>query len=293
MPVFGTSAATFNDDGVTALYQHLRDLLAEHGLPVADGRARRASTSGTPRASRRSCRPTGCATWPRSPRPCAATTPRPSELADGGPPRAAPRAGRAASWSTASRPTRRRRACWTRRAGRPARRRRRAARATGPAVVESYSGDEQVVTVRDREIRTPLTRESLSGNKVPRVALPRFTDHGELVRFWRRENLPGCFPFTAGVFPFKRDGEDPARMFAGEGDPFRTNRRFQLLSARRPGDPAVDRVRLGHPLRPRPRPAPRHLRQGRHLGRLGRDARRHEGALRRLRPVSTRPRRCR
>ena len=92
--------------------------------------------------------------------------------------------------------------------------------------------------VRDKEIHTKLTRESLSGNKIPRVALPRYTDHGELVRFWRRENLPGYFPFTAGVFPFKRDSEDPARMFAGEGDPFRTNRRFKLLSEgrrRRPG----------------------------------------------------------
>ena len=92
--------------------------------------------------------------------------------------------------------------------------------------------------VRDKEIHTALTRESLSGNKIRRVALPRFTDHGELVRFWRRENLPGFFPFTAGVFPFKRDGEDPARMFAGEGDPFRTNRRFKLLvrrASRRPG----------------------------------------------------------
>ena len=99
-----------------------------------------------------------------------------------------------------------------------------------PAVVESYSGDEQVVVVRDREITTRLTKESLSGNKIPRVALPRFTDHGELVRFWRNENLPGYFPFTAGVFPFKRDNEDPARMFAGEGDPARTNRRFKILS---------------------------------------------------------------
>jgi isobutyryl-CoA mutase len=99
-----------------------------------------------------------------------------------------------------------------------------------PAVVASYEGDEQVVKVRDKEIHTQLTRESLSGNKIRRVALPRFTDHAELVRFWRRENLPGYFPFTAGVFPFKRDGEDPARMFAGEGDPFRTNRRFKLLS---------------------------------------------------------------
>jgi methylmalonyl-CoA mutase len=99
-----------------------------------------------------------------------------------------------------------------------------------PSVVDSYSGEEQVVKVRDKEIRTTLTRESLSGSKVPRVSLPRFTDHGELVRFWRRENLPGYFPFTAGVFAFKRDNEDPARMFAGEGDPFRTNRRFKLLS---------------------------------------------------------------
>jgi methylmalonyl-CoA mutase len=63
------------------------------------------------------------------------------------------------------------------------------------------------------------------------VALPRYTDHGELLRFLRDENLPGYFPFTAGVFAFKREGEDPARMFAGEGDPFRTNRRFKLLSA--------------------------------------------------------------
>ena len=153
-----------------------------------------------------------------------------------------------------------------------------------PAVVESYSGDEQVVKVRDKEIRTRLTKESLSGNKIPRVALPRYTDHGELVRFWRSENLPGYFPFTAGVFPFKRDNEDPARMFAGEGDPFRTNRRFKFLSQGLRGHPTLHRLRLGHPLRPRPRPAPRRLRQGRHLRRLGRHAGRHEGALRRLRP---------
>lgn len=100
--------------------------------------------------------------------------------------------------------------------------------AAWPAAVESYSGEEQVVRIRDREIRTRITRESLSGNLIHRVALPRYTDHGELVRFWRKENLPGFFPFTAGVFPFKRDNEDPARMFAGEGDPFRTNRRKYL-----------------------------------------------------------------
>jgi methylmalonyl-CoA mutase len=87
-----------------------------------------------------------------------------------------------------------------------------------------------VVRVRDRELRTRLTRESLSGNAIPRVALPGFTDHGQLLQFLRKENLPGYFPFTAGVFPFKREGEDPARMFAGEGDAFRTNQRFKLVS---------------------------------------------------------------
>ncbi|WP_280386859.1 methylmalonyl-CoA mutase family protein [Nocardia wallacei] len=99
-----------------------------------------------------------------------------------------------------------------------------------PGVAESYRGEEQVVKVRDREIHTTLRRNSLSGSSIPRVALPRFTDHGELLRFLRSEHLPGRFPFTAGVFAFKRDNEDPARMFAGEGDPFRTNRRFKVLS---------------------------------------------------------------
>ena len=100
-----------------------------------------------------------------------------------------------------------------------------------PAVVEAYSGDVRVVPIRDRELETWLTRKSLSGSTIPRVALPRYADHGELLRFLREENLPGYFPFTAGVFAFKREEEDPARMFAGEGDPFRTNRRFRLLSA--------------------------------------------------------------
>jgi methylmalonyl-CoA mutase len=80
-------------------------------------------------------------------------------------------------------------------------------------------------------LRIRLAGKSLSGNAIPRVALPRYADHGDLLRFLREENLPGYFPFTAGVFRFKREGEDPARMFAGEGDPFRTNRRFKLLAA--------------------------------------------------------------
>src|SRR5437588_668504 len=78
--------------------------------------------------------------------------------------------------------------------------------------------------------RTALASTSLSGTRVPKVALPRFEDHGELLRWRLRENLPGEFPFTAGVFHFKRENEDPTRMFAGEGDPLRTNRRFHLLS---------------------------------------------------------------
>ncbi len=99
-----------------------------------------------------------------------------------------------------------------------------------PQTVKAYSGDEYVVRIRDREIRTRLTSVSLSGTHVPKVALPKFEDPGEILRWQLEENVPGSFPFTAGVFAFKRDNEDPTRMFAGEGDPFRTNRRFHLLS---------------------------------------------------------------
>ena len=99
-----------------------------------------------------------------------------------------------------------------------------------PAVVENYSGDEFVVKIRDKEIRTALKRNTLSGNTVPRVALPQYEDHGELLKWLLKENLPGSFPYTAGVFAFKRDGEEPTRMFAGEGDAFRTNARFKMLS---------------------------------------------------------------
>jgi len=99
-----------------------------------------------------------------------------------------------------------------------------------PETVRAYSGDEFVSSVRDKALRTRLTTESLSGTQVPKVALPKYEDHGELLRWRLRENLPGAFPYTAGVFPFKRENEDPTRMFAGEGDPFRTNKRFHLLS---------------------------------------------------------------
>src|SRR5690242_16893707 len=99
-----------------------------------------------------------------------------------------------------------------------------------PRTKAAYSGDEYVVKIRDREIRTALTTTSLSGTKVPKVALPRYEDDGEILRWQLSENVPGRYPFATGVFPFKRENEDPTRMFAGEGDAFRTNRRFHLLA---------------------------------------------------------------
>ena len=225
MPVFGTSAATFNDDGVTALYQHLAALLAARGLPLADGvlpvvtgRTSTDAASVIP-PSRTGYLAEIAATvrgYHEQTRKQAAAVRRVQQLA----------AVRSELSGDAERAV----------AGLLDQAQRQvaediAALITGwPAVVAAYSGDEQVVRIRDRELRTRLRRQSLSGSLIPRVALPRFTDHGELLRFLREENLPGYFPFTAGVFPFKREGEDPARMFAGEGDPFRTNRRFKLLS---------------------------------------------------------------
>ncbi|WP_030321743.1 fused isobutyryl-CoA mutase/GTPase IcmF [Streptomyces sp. NRRL B-3229] len=231
MPVYGTSAATFNDDGVTALYQHLRGTLADKGLPLSEGALDPVDVRHS--SGIRQVVPTDrvryLAEITDAVRGYHAETLQlaerarrvqrleivEGELADAGLDAEDVRsllteARRQLPYEITEQITH-----W-------------------PAVIASYSGDEQVVKVRDKEIRTKLTRESLSGNKIPRVALPRFTDHGELVRFWRNENLPGRFPFTAGVFPFKRDGEDPARMFAGEGDPFRTNRRFKLLSEGQP-----------------------------------------------------------
>ena len=99
-----------------------------------------------------------------------------------------------------------------------------------PEIRERYTADEFVVRVRERQIRTDLRYVTLSGSSIPKVSLPAFEDHGELLKWLLLENLPGHFPFTAGVFAFKREGEDPTRMFAGEGDAFRTNRRFKQLS---------------------------------------------------------------
>ncbi|WP_419961004.1 fused isobutyryl-CoA mutase/GTPase IcmF [Psychrobacillus sp. BM2] len=98
------------------------------------------------------------------------------------------------------------------------------------ALKEAYTGDEFITKIRDKEIRTILRTESLSGLKIPKIVLPKFVDYGEILRWVYKENVPGSFPYTAGVFPFKREGEDPKRQFAGEGTPERTNRRFHYLS---------------------------------------------------------------
>ncbi|MEO5878489.1 MAG: methylmalonyl-CoA mutase family protein, partial [Streptosporangiaceae bacterium] len=224
MPVFGTSAATFDDDGVTALYQHLAGLLGEAGLPLEPGVLARV----TGRTS------TGAAQIIPPSR-----TRYLSEIADSVRGYHAETARQVLAVQRLQRftavqselPSSDELAALVAQARHGVDPSCAALVEGWPAVVASYTGDEQVVRVRDRELRTRLTRESLSGSAIPRVALPRHTDHGELLRFLRAENLPGLFPFTAGVFPFKREGEDPARMFAGEGDAFRTNRRFRLLSA--------------------------------------------------------------
>jgi methylmalonyl-CoA mutase len=103
-----------------------------------------------------------------------------------------------------------------------------------PDMQKAYAGAEYVVKIRGKEIRTQLTYTSLSGTEIRKVALPGYEDHGEILKWLMLENVPGSFPYTAGVFAFKRENEDPTRMFAGEGDPFRTNKRFHLLAKEMP-----------------------------------------------------------
>jgi isobutyryl-CoA mutase len=230
-PVFGTSAARFNDDGVTALYQHLRDLLRDKGLPAGPGIL--------PQVTGRTS--TGLAT--------AIPADRVRYLAEvaGTVRKYHDRTGTLARAATHRQHLTTARDALRDAGHQPAELDRlldraeqeldagvRSQLAAWPALAEAYAGDEYVFRVRDRELRTPLRRTTLSGSSVPRVGVPRTQDHGELVRYLRGENLPGSFPFTAGVFPFKREAEPPARMFAGEGDAARTNRRFHLLSAGQP-----------------------------------------------------------
>ena len=233
LPVFGTIAARFNDDGVTAMYHHVRNLLVSKGLKVSEGVLPKVSVRSStvsaqivpPSRSRylaeiaetvRSYHRT-TQTQSAAARRVQQFSVTASALGDAGKDTTdvdvlVSTAQRALSADTA------------------------ALLADWPQVVSDYSGDAHVTKVRDREIHTTLYRETLSGNRIRKVSLPKYEDQGELLSFIRRENLPGRFPFTAGVFPFKRENEAPTRMFAGEGDAFRTNARFHFLSESQPAN---------------------------------------------------------
>ncbi len=125
-----------------------------------------------------------------------------------------------------------------------------------PEKLKAYEEDFYEYKVRDKVIKQPMTSVSLSGTKVRKVILPKFKDWGDILRWQGQENAPGLFPFTAGVFPLKREGEDPTRMFAGEGGPERTNKRFHYVSQGQPAkrlSTAFDSVTLyGEDPDPRP-----------------------------------------
>ena len=228
MPVFGTSAARFADDGVTSLYGHLFDLLVEKGLgatpgvlPRLEGRQSTGLTTIVPPARGRYLSEIA-----ETVRAYHATTREQAGVARDVQHLRTAAAMLAAEGSNASDVERLL-------AAQEARLHPEVARLleAWPSVREQYAADELVMRQGGREVRTALWRQTLSGSSIPRVAVPRTEDHGDLVRYLRDENLPGRFPYAAGVFPFKREGEAPARMFAGEGDPFRTNRRFHLLAS--------------------------------------------------------------
>ncbi|MGA0612341.1 fused isobutyryl-CoA mutase/GTPase IcmF [Caldimonas sp. KR1-144] len=257
MPVFGTMASRFNDDGVTALYQALGARLAELGLPLKEGRlpkvATRHSTHQTPivpparvrylaeisetvRGYKQHAR--AQAVLAREIQQLRAAA---AMLNHGKPDK--PRAAEAALNLAAERESRLDGAA-------------RKLLAQWPEMQRAYAGDEYVVKIRDKEIRTSLVTTSLSGTKIRKVVLPSWEDHGELLKWLMLENVPGSFPYTAGVFAFKREGEDPTRMFAGEGDAFRTNRRFKVVSEGMPAkrlSTAFDSVTL-YGADPAPRP---------------------------------------
>ncbi|RPH40640.1 MAG: methylmalonyl-CoA mutase, partial [Burkholderiales bacterium] len=257
MPVFGTQASRFNDDGVTALYQGLLGRLVELGLklPLAGvARAGAAEYAGETKvaapAGGRLARVTQRHSSARSVIVPPARVRYLADIADTvrGYKRKARAQARLAREVQQLRESARMlleddatksgaRDTVTALAVRRETDLEAASRkllAMWPDMQRAYAGDEYVVKIRDREIRTGLTYTSLSGTKVRKVVLPQYEDHGELLKWLLLENVPGSFPYTAGVFAFKREGEDPTRMFAGEGDAFRTNTRFKLLSSGMP-----------------------------------------------------------
>jgi methylmalonyl-CoA mutase len=257
MPVFGTMAARFNDDGVTALYQALKTKLGELGLPLKEGRlppvAVRHSTNQTPIVP--PARTRYLADISDTVRSYKRKAIEQARLA-----REIQQLTASAAMLRVEKPERSRAAeavidlAQVRELDQdPAARK---LLTQWPDMQKAYAGDEYVVKIRDKEIRTALTTKSLSGTTIRKVALPKYEDHGEILKWLMLDNVPGSFPYTAGTFAFKREGEDPTRMFAGEGDAFRTNRRFKLLSAGTPAkrlSTAFDSVTLyGNDPDPRP-----------------------------------------
>ena len=253
MPVFGTMASRFNDDGVTALYQAMLPRLQEQGLKVKPGKLPRTAVKASSR---------GRAVVPPE---------RVRYLAEiSGAVRDYHRHIDAQARAARERQSLETARTLFERAGKPVAEFGELISAKAgelnpasvklleqwPKTRELYAADEYVVRIRDKELRTTLTYESLSGTKVRKVSLPRFEDDGEILRFLMKENVPGSFPYTAGVFAFKREGEDPTRMFAGEGDAFRTNQRFKRVSEGMPAhrlSTAFDSVTL-YGSDPDPRP---------------------------------------
>ncbi|MEY4978604.1 MAG: Methylmalonyl-CoA mutase [Pseudomonadota bacterium] len=257
MPVFGTMAARFNDDGVTALYQALKTRLGALGLSLAEGRLPlvdvRHSTNQTPIVP--PARTRYLAEIADTVRGYKQRAHQQARLA-----REIQQLRAAAQMLELDKPARAKAAeavidlAQQRELNQePAARK---LLAQWPAMQQAYAGDEYVVKIRDKEIRTALTTKSLSGTTIRKVVLPTFEDHGEILKWLMLDNVPGSFPYTAGTFAFKREGEDPTRMFAGEGDPFRTNRRFKLVSEGMPAkrlSTAFDSVTL-YGNNPDPRP---------------------------------------
>lgn len=231
MPVFGTMAARFNDDGVTALYQALKPRLAELGLTLSEGTLPRInvrhSTNQTPVVP--AARTRYLAEISDTVRGYKKRAREQARLA-----REVQQLQAAAAMLKIDKPDRAPAAeAALDLAGKRKARMDSDARqllAQWPDMQQAYAGEEYVVKIRDKEIRTALTTKSLSGTTIRKVALPQYEDHGEILKWLMLDNVPGSYPYTAGTFAFKREGEDPTRMFAGEGDAFRTNTRFKLLS---------------------------------------------------------------
>ena len=233
MPVYGTIASRFNDDGVTALYHGLSGALGEWGLPGSEGALPAVATKCS--TDRRQLIPPNrvrylaeiadtVRAYKANVRAQAASARQLQQLE-------ASREMLAGESPAAENGALQSLARLIEERGRRLEPHSRELLADWPALRDRYGGEQLVVEVRGREIRTDLSVSTLSGSRVRKIALPAYHDHGDLLAWLMLENLPGSFPFTAGVFPFKRDREDPTRMFAGEGDAMRTNRRFKELSA--------------------------------------------------------------